>query len=265
MRHRPSDTGDMTQATQTARSAPQPRRRRCRFGLRTLLGLVTVLCVVLGLWVQRAERQRRAVAAIVEAGGSVAYDGQLFGIWFNDDLPGPDWLCRLTAVDYFAAVSEILCVGDTADQQCAHVARLPRNPTSLFLQSSHVTDAGLANLSKLTELQVLNLDSTGITDAGVEHLKGLTGLQALCLDNTRIGDEGLEHLKGLTRLRHLSLNNTQVSDAGVKRLRELTGLQMLGLDGTQVSDAGVAELETAMPRCWIFYQGQWHGPNPSAD
>jgi hypothetical protein len=28
-----------------------------QFGLPTLLALVTVLCVVLGLWVQRAERQ----------------------------------------------------------------------------------------------------------------------------------------------------------------------------------------------------------------
>jgi hypothetical protein len=39
----------MTQATETARSGLKPRRKRrwFRFSLSTLLGLVTVLCVVL--------------------------------------------------------------------------------------------------------------------------------------------------------------------------------------------------------------------------
>jgi hypothetical protein len=44
------------------KTSGKPRRKRhwLQFGLLTLLGLVTVLCVVLGLWVQRAERQKSA-------------------------------------------------------------------------------------------------------------------------------------------------------------------------------------------------------------
>src|SRR5688572_13909033 len=77
------------------------KRRWFQFALPTLLGLVTVLCVVLGLWVQRAERQRRAVAAIREMGAEVIYGYEDAGY----QLPGPEWLCRLLGVDYLAEVS----------------------------------------------------------------------------------------------------------------------------------------------------------------
>src|SRR5687767_14399358 len=50
-------------------SKPRRKRRWLQFGLPTLLGLVTALCVVLGLCVQRAERQRRTVAFVRSLGG----------------------------------------------------------------------------------------------------------------------------------------------------------------------------------------------------
>ena len=49
----------MNQSTQT-----KPKRRWLQFSIRTVLLLVTLLCVGLSLWVAPAERQRRAVAAI---------------------------------------------------------------------------------------------------------------------------------------------------------------------------------------------------------
>jgi hypothetical protein len=51
----------------------KPDRRWAQLSLRTLLVIVTVLCVVLGMWIVPAERQRRAVAAIEAVGGSVEY------------------------------------------------------------------------------------------------------------------------------------------------------------------------------------------------
>ena len=49
----------------------KPRRRWFQYSLRTLLVLVTVLCVWLGVTVNRARKQREAVAAIQELGGTV--------------------------------------------------------------------------------------------------------------------------------------------------------------------------------------------------
>jgi hypothetical protein len=47
--------------------------RRLQFSLRLLLVVVTALCIALGVWGTRAERQRRAVEAIWAAGGDVGY------------------------------------------------------------------------------------------------------------------------------------------------------------------------------------------------
>ncbi|MEX0714565.1 MAG: hypothetical protein WD278_19670, partial [Pirellulales bacterium] len=102
-------------------SAPSKLRRRrwCwrQYSISTLLLAVTILGVVLGLVTNRAERQRRAVAAIRELGATVRYDFEpdnprgLMALGRPpaanppvQELPGPDWLCRILGVDYFADV-----------------------------------------------------------------------------------------------------------------------------------------------------------------
>ena len=45
------------------------------------------------------------------------------------------------------------------------------------------------------DLRQLDLESTQITDAGLAHLKGLTGLRQLNLEGTKITDAGLADLK----------------------------------------------------------------------
>jgi hypothetical protein len=135
------------------------------------------------------------------------------------------------------------------------------------LANTAVTDAGLAHLKGLTNLQSLFLWGANVTDAGLEHLKGLTNLQSLNLSHTKITDAGLEHLKGLTNLQSLYLSNTQVTDdlqspylsntkitdAGLEHLKGLTKLQWLHLGYTQVTDAGVEDLERALPNVHIYH------------
>src|SRR6478752_1724301 len=50
------------------------KRRWFRFSLRTLLLIITALCVWLGMQVNAARRQKEVVDAIVKAGGRVGYD-----------------------------------------------------------------------------------------------------------------------------------------------------------------------------------------------
>jgi len=53
----------MNRVADLAMSGPtKPRRRWLSYSLRTLFVLVTLLCVWLGLYANRAERQKRAVA-----------------------------------------------------------------------------------------------------------------------------------------------------------------------------------------------------------
>lgn len=129
---------------------------------------------------------------------------------------------------------------------------------SLCLESTLVTSAGLKHLQGLTNLGDLDLGDTAVGDAGLVHLKGLTKLQDLNLYNTDVTDAGLEHLKGLLNLQWLTLGgslgpvgNARVTDAGLEKLTGLTSLVYLGLWGTQVSRHGVAKLQSALPACTV--------------
>jgi hypothetical protein len=67
-----------------------------RFSLSTLLLLITIFGVWLGFRTNRARSQRRAVAAIRQAGGIVIYD-------YEDKSPvlDPNWAERLVGPDFF--------------------------------------------------------------------------------------------------------------------------------------------------------------------
>ena len=67
----------------------------------------------------------------------------------------------------------------------------------------------------------LNLTVTPqITDAGVAHLKGMTQLETLNFYNCKITDAAFDQLHGLAMLRNLDLGKTKVTDAGVERLKK---------------------------------------------
>jgi hypothetical protein len=225
-------------------SKPQKRRWSWRqYSISTLMIVITLVGVVLALVVIPAERQRRAVAAIHKLGGAVWYNFELEGgmTWTAagdwSDLPGPDWLCRILGVDYFADAVHVEAQ-DMTDAGLGHLQGL----TSLqALGLPQVTDADLVHLERLTSLEELGL-GTQVTDAGLVHLEGLTGLRSLTLYGTQVTDAGLVHLTGLKSLKYLDLRGTEVTDAGLAHLAGLTSLQVLKLDGTQVTDAGLVHL-----------------------
>ncbi|MGO8753589.1 MAG: hypothetical protein ACLQNE_47250 [Thermoguttaceae bacterium] len=117
--------------------------------------------------IQRAKREKEAVGEIKKLGGVVFYDYQVDAK--GNEIQGaqpssPKWLRTLLGDDCFTNVVEVA------------------------LDHTQVTDAGLAHLKGLTQLQQLSLDNTQVTDAGLEHLKGLTQLQTLFFDSTKVTD-----------------------------------------------------------------------------
>lgn len=205
------------------------KRRWTQLSLRTVLVLVTLLCIALSLWVVPAERQRETVAAIEKLGGDPGYVGPLT----SDSFPAPFLRRWLPAVYRWLPpvyLDEIEYV-DFDDTQ--------------------VADAGLAHLQGLTGLRWLSFNNTKVTDAGLARLQGLTGLQGLHLQGTEITDAGLVYLHALAGLQELVLDDTKVTDAGLIHLQGLTDLQCLFLDGTQVTDAELAHLRKALPNCRI--------------
>jgi hypothetical protein len=116
------------------------------------------------------------------------------------------------------------------------------------------TDEHLKPLAELAgpEIYALNLSGTSITDAGLANLAKLTGLVRLHLEKTQIGDEGLKHLVGLENLEYLNLYGTKVTDAGLEHLKGLKNLKKVFIWQTPVTIAGCEKLQKALPEVAVI-------------
>jgi hypothetical protein len=117
--------------------------------------------------------------------------------------------------------------------------------------ATEITDAGVAQLSRLRRLQLLDISLSRLTDEGVRSLAMLPELEELSIQGKftdksllylsraghlkslrlrggecEFGDEGLRHLEGLKDLRSLVLQNANVSEAAKERLlKAIPGLE----------------------------------------
>jgi internalin A len=85
--------------------------------------------------------------------------------------------------------------------------------TTLWLEDTRVTDAGLVYVKELPALTSLWL-------GGKATQPWLAGTTALWLADTKITDSGMTHLKGLTSLTQLNIRGTTITDAGASELRK---------------------------------------------
>ena len=182
----------------------RPWQRFLRFSVRGLIVMVLVIGVWLGWLAHSARIRREAVAAILKAGGSVAYDWEYVdGNVTRGRKPwAPEWLVDLIGVDYFGHVT-----------------------VALIGTRSTVTEAVMLEVGRMTQLQDLILSNTSVGDTGLVHLSRLRKLTSLHLSGTQITNAGLASISGLTSLSALGLSRTQVTDAGLEHLTELTKLE----------------------------------------
>jgi WD40 repeat protein len=153
-----------------------------------------------------------------------------------------------------------LSYGPVTDAGLAYLKGLPQLQSLNLEECGKITDAGLANVKGLTRLKMLNLRRTNITDAGMVNLKGLTQLDVLMLESISEGrdvtDAGLANLKGLTQLTALILVNAKITDAGLADLKGLTRLYILNLEEcTKITDAGLTNLKGMTKLHWLKLDG----------
>ncbi|MHC5539271.1 leucine-rich repeat domain-containing protein [Singulisphaera rosea] len=138
-----------------------------------------------------------------------------------------------------------LMVGETGvtDVGLAELKGLPRlDGVQAEGQGAKLTDVGVASLSTIPGLEVLNLRGSALTDDGIARLKALKKLRWLQVSDTAITDEGVAMLGEIPTLRWLNLNGTEVTDAGLSSVMNLTSLEHLYLDGTAITDVGLFRL-----------------------
>jgi Leucine Rich repeat len=242
------------------------RPRWLRFSLRTLLVMMTVLCVWLGIQVNAARRQKQAVEAILKAGGSVNYTYQLrpdadrfvgpgfsmFPCARNASIPGPTWLRKLIGDDYFRTAFQVQIALNDEDSSKAAIRAIANLPTircvSLIVRErdSKVQDSVLAPLGRLTKLERLSLRDTQVSGEFLSQLDNPAGMVQLSITGLvhNIDDAAMAQIGKMTNLEVLDLLNcNQVTDAGLVHLSKLTSLKVVSLQFFgRITDAGLKHL-----------------------
>jgi Leucine-rich repeat (LRR) protein len=217
--------------------------------LRTLLLLLTLICLLGGWYINRVHRQCQAVAWLREIGGIVSYNELTFDE--ENDLiitepgeypPRNSWAGKLAqqiGVDYVAAPQaasvDFLQASNPDDYR--QLEKLPSLQV-LYLWGSDIRD--LRPVGKLRQLKVLYLLETPCDN--LRPLAGLVELRQLSLAETPVQD--LSPLAGLKNLRNLDLSKAPVSD--LAPLRSLPNLRSLDLSATPnlVDLAPLAEIKS---------------------
>jgi len=154
---------------------------------------------------------------------------------------GPTGVSHLSGLDsleelFLTAFGQSLSDLDMTHLECLKYLKY----LSVFgsIKGRSVTDRGMASISKLGQLEHLNLMMTGLTKNGLNQLSGLTNLQTLNVtvmadpDAMRTADEVRLDLSALTNLRKLSLSGLSLQDADLVSLAGLHHLESLNLGDT---------------------------------
>jgi hypothetical protein len=266
-----------------AKSAP-PRspRRWLSFSLRTLLLVTAAVALWLGVQVNRATNQRRAVSMVKERGGTVRYAHQsrmhpipltdfYSSSTFDPDAPppGPDWLRQGLGEEYFQDVIYVSLADRVASEGDADANLIAALPKLEYLDMGFcdLTDEALRELGRIRTLRMLKVDrNNDLSDDGLRHLAQCKSLESLNLNGIDgIRGPGLEHLSSLNSLKELDLqyvpldcdwlkglavlpleklmlSKTPLEDAHLAHVGEITSLVVLGIDRTNVTAAGLAHL-----------------------
>lgn len=93
------------------------------------------------------------------------------------------------------------------------------------------------------EITFVDLTRTGADDRVFDSISKLTQLESLNLTGTKITDAGLQKLPVLQNLKYVELGGTNVTDIALASLAKQTSLEHIGLDGTHVTDDGIAAIK----------------------
>ncbi|MGD9724115.1 MAG: hypothetical protein AB7O59_22945 [Pirellulales bacterium] len=134
---------------------------------------------------------------------------------------------------------------------------------TIRLDHTVVRDDDLSALDEARErVRRVNLSHAEITDAGLARLCQLPQLEQLRLAAPQITDAGLAQVARLEHLRFLHLLDAPITDNGLASLHGLTQLESLYLDRTRVTDDGLARLLAALPQVHLHLDEHHHPLDP---
>ncbi len=197
-----------------------------RFSLRTLFIVMTLCCLLFGVWavyVNPYRLQQRSLAVVNNLQGNTG----------KAPAEGAGWQRWLVTT----------LLGDDAFQQV----------TEVELNGKKIDDATLRSLAGLIYLRKLSLDYTPVTDDSIATLRSMPKLQNVSLRYTNVSDRGAEQLATLPELRSAYLTGTKITDAAVPNLSKLGSLEELYIRWTRITNPAADRLASALPNCAIHH------------
>jgi len=193
-----------------------------RFSLRSLVLLLTIACIGLAVVFNQCRRQRRAVEAIVKAGGSVDFVKQ----GESPPPPKPAWLRSIVGEELFRTPVRVVIKGEGIDDALlAEHLRGVRGAKILIIKSDLVTDKAMSNIGELRKLNWLVIDCVQITDKGLASLPSIDEFEVFVLKCPRVTDAGMTHVAALKKVDTLVLECQLLTPNGIRRLKGLAGVR----------------------------------------
>ena len=232
-------------------------RRLLRFNLRTMLLIILLVSAWLAWHLDRAKQQKRAVDAVIKAGGRVSYDFQFDGdpvhTFFreNTESPYPEFMLDSLGYDFFHSVVGVVLAGDQeriknrrlSTEWAKHLAGL-KNLRFACIKGSQIDDEVLKRLGKLKHLTSVRAWGVySISDEGIKDLLKSRKIEIVSFTNTSLTDESLKHLSKLPKIEEIELQGN-FSDEGLKYLRGRTELKLLNvfMSKERITNRGLREL-----------------------
>ena len=189
-------------------------------------------------------------AALTEAAVTGAPPIDAFEIDATDNAIAPrrrlndaEW-DRLVAIMQERRITTLDSNGLMTDDVIARVAGLAHVTGLLLGGSRQLTDAGLRHLSRMPQMQRLDLTGVKLTDAGLAVLSDLPDLRKFDMTWQRgITDAGVAHLRACDRIEHVNLMGTPTGDGAIAALQGKAGLRHFS-SGRLVTDAGLGLLHS---------------------
>lgn len=164
-----------------------------RFGLKSLLAAMSVVCIILAFIAQpiMEERSRQALLHELTARGAK--------VSFLADIPAENSFGR-TLLSLFNS------------------RYVRRHLYGLDFSNAALSDSDLPRIAKLRYIKQLNLNGLPITDASLLPIRSLPYLSELDLGGTKVTDQGIAGLDTLRNLCTLRVTGTNVSYAALEKL-----------------------------------------------
>lgn len=165
-------------------------------------------------------------------------EGNVIGI---DTAANRSWVnnAQMELVLVFPKLTSLTLEGpDITDELAPRIAQ-QTSLTSLAFRNTLIGDKGIAHLTTLTSLKVIDLRvSPYVGDASMETLAKLPALRAVRLTGVvKVTDAGIRSLLALPQLTELDIRNCrEVTKAGIEQLAKKDTLRTLKVGGPDVDD-----------------------------